>query len=47
MKREQDKLSLMEDIIKKRVIGQESAIIAVSNAVRRSRAGISEEVIRI
>jgi ATP-dependent Clp protease ATP-binding subunit ClpA len=33
----------MEDILKKRVVGQEEAIIAISNAIRRSRAGISEE----
>ncbi len=38
-----EKLAHMEDALKKRVIGQEESIIAVSNAVRRSRAGISEE----
>jgi ATP-dependent Clp protease ATP-binding subunit ClpB len=37
------KLERMEDILKKRVVGQEEAIIAISNAIRRSRAGISEE----
>jgi len=37
------KLARMEEELKKRVIGQEEAIKAVSNAVRRSRAGISEE----
>ncbi len=37
------KLARMEDELKKRVIGQEEAITAVSNAIRRSRAGISEE----
>jgi len=37
------KLTHMEDDLKKRVIGQEPAIRAVSNAVRRSRAGIQEE----
>ncbi len=37
------KLEKMEDIISKRVIGQEEAIQAISNAIRRSRAGISEE----
>lgn len=36
------KLAHMEDELKKRVIGQSEAITAVSNAVRRSRAGISE-----
>jgi len=33
----------MEDILKKRVVGQEEAIKAISNAIRRSRAGIAEE----
>ena len=37
------KLGHMEDELKKRVIGQNEAITAVSNAIRRSRAGISEE----
>lgn len=37
------KLSKMEEILRKRVVGQDEAIKAVSNAVRRSRAGISEE----
>ncbi|MBI2450105.1 MAG: AAA family ATPase [Candidatus Nealsonbacteria bacterium] len=37
------KLEKMEDILAKRVIGQKEAIMAVSNAIRRSRAGISEE----
>ncbi|MBU0707500.1 AAA family ATPase, partial [Patescibacteria group bacterium] len=37
------KLSQMEKELNKRVIGQAEAIKAVSNAVRRSRAGISEE----
>lgn len=40
---ESEKLARMEDEIKKRVVGQEEAIVAVSNAIRRSRAGISEE----
>lgn len=40
---EAKKLEKMEDILKKRVIGQEEAITAVSNAIRRGRAGISEE----
>ena len=40
---EAKKLEKMEDILSKRVIGQKEAIIAVSNAIRRSRAGISEE----
>jgi len=37
------KLEKMENIINKRVIGQKQAVIAVSNAIRRARAGISEE----
>ncbi len=40
---EAGKLSRMEQELTKRVVGQEEAILAVSNAVRRSRAGISEE----
>ncbi len=40
---EAKKLEKMEAIISKRVIGQKEAILAVSNAIRRSRAGISEE----
>lgn len=39
---EKDKLLHMEDFLAKRVIGQKEAIAAVSNAVRRSRAGISD-----
>ncbi len=40
---ESQKLTQMEDELGKRVIGQLQAIKAVSNAVRRNRAGISEE----
>jgi len=40
---EAKKLERMEQILEKRVIGQEEAIVAISNAIRRSRAGISEE----
>lgn len=39
---ERDKLLRMEDVLHKRVIGQEEAVVAVSNAVRRSRAGLSD-----
>lgn len=39
---EREKLIHMEDFLGKRVIGQKEAIVAVSNAVRRSRAGISD-----
>lgn len=40
---EAGKLENMEGALTKRVISQEEAIKAVSNAIRRSRAGISEE----
>jgi ATP-dependent Clp protease ATP-binding subunit ClpB len=39
---ERDKLLRMEEAIGKRVIGQSEAITAVSNAIRRSRAGLSD-----
>jgi ATP-dependent Clp protease ATP-binding subunit ClpB len=39
---ERDKLLRMEDDLRKRVIGQEEAMKAVSNAIRRSRAGLSD-----
>ncbi|WP_204345406.1 ATP-dependent chaperone ClpB [Psychroserpens algicola] len=37
---ERDKLLKLEDELHKRVVGQEEAIVAVSDAVRRSRAGL-------
>jgi ATP-dependent Clp protease ATP-binding subunit ClpB len=40
---EAKKLETMEDTLNRRVIGQEEAISAISRAVRRARAGISEE----
>jgi ATP-dependent Clp protease ATP-binding subunit ClpB len=40
---ERDKLLKMEELLHKRVVGQEEAIRAVSDAIRRSRAGLSEE----
>ncbi len=40
---EMEKLARMEEVLSKRVVGQEEAIVAVSNALRRSRAGIGEE----
>ncbi len=40
---ETEKLAHLEDVLHKRVIGQDEAVHAVSNALRRSRAGISEE----
>ncbi|MDX5328608.1 MAG: ATP-dependent chaperone ClpB [Marinobacter sp.] len=39
---ERDKLMRMEDALHDRVIGQHEAVEAVSNAVRRSRAGLSD-----
>ncbi|MBB6521336.1 ATP-dependent chaperone ClpB [Pseudoteredinibacter isoporae] len=39
---EREKLLQMEDVLHKRVIGQSEAVVAVSNAVRRSRAGLSD-----
>ncbi|MDH3485987.1 MAG: ATP-dependent chaperone ClpB, partial [Myxococcales bacterium] len=39
---EKEKLLHMEDRLRDRVIGQDEAVVAVSNAVRRSRAGLSE-----
>ena len=40
---EKEKLLRMESALHKRVVGQDKAIAAVSNAVRRSRAGLSNE----
>ena len=40
---EAKKLEAMETTLNKRVIGQEEAISAISRAIRRARAGISEE----
>ena len=39
---ERDKLLRMEEELHQRVIGQHEAVVAVSNAVRRSRAGLSD-----
>ena len=39
---ERDKLMKMESLLHERVIGQDEAVVAVSNAVRRSRAGLSD-----
>ncbi len=39
---ERDKLMRMEEALHQRVIGQDEAVEAVSNAVRRSRAGLSD-----
>ncbi len=40
---EMEKLLHMEENLKQRVVGQDEAVIAVSNAVRRSRAGLGDE----
>ncbi|MDO9215059.1 MAG: ATP-dependent chaperone ClpB [Methylococcales bacterium] len=39
---EKDKLLRMEEYLNKRVVGQSEALKAVSNAIRRSRAGLSD-----
>ena len=39
---ERDKLLRMEDDLRKRVVGQEEALVAVSDAVRRARAGLND-----
>lgn len=39
---ERDKLLRMEDELHSRVIGQSEAVISISNAIRRSRAGLSD-----
>ncbi len=43
MESEREKLLRMEDELHKRVVGQEEAIAAVSDAVRRNRSGLSDE----
>jgi ATP-dependent Clp protease ATP-binding subunit ClpB len=43
MQSEREKLLHMEEELHKRVVGQEEAITAVSDAVRRSRAGLQDE----
>ena len=42
MEGDREKLLRMEDALHQRVVGQDEAITAVSNAVRRSRAGLSD-----
>ncbi|MBK5649767.1 MAG: ATP-dependent chaperone ClpB, partial [Acinetobacter sp.] len=39
---EREKLLNMEEFLHNRVVGQDEAVVAVSNAVRRSRAGLSD-----
>ncbi|MEZ0223254.1 MAG: ATP-dependent chaperone ClpB [Alphaproteobacteria bacterium] len=43
MQGERDRLLKMEDHLRKRVIGQEEAVAAVANAVRRARAGLQRQ----
>ncbi|MBO9490161.1 ATP-dependent chaperone ClpB [Endozoicomonas sp. G2_1] len=42
LEQERDKLLRMEDELHQRVIGQSEAVTAVSHAIRRSRAGLSD-----
>jgi len=42
MQSEREKLLKLEDVLHKRVVGQDEAIIAVSDAIRRSRAGLQD-----
>ena len=42
MEGEMAKLVRMEDVLHQRVIGQHEAVVAVANAIRRSRAGLSD-----
>jgi ATP-dependent Clp protease ATP-binding subunit ClpB len=42
MQGERDKLLAMEEKLHERVVGQEEALVAVSDAIRRSRAGLSD-----
>ena len=39
---EREKLLEMEETLRKRVVGQEEALVAVANAVRRARAGLQD-----
>ena len=39
---EREKLLQMEDALRRRVVGQDEAVVAVSNAVRRARAGLQD-----
>ena len=42
MEGELQKLVRMEDVLHERVVGQHEAVVAVANAIRRSRAGLSD-----
>ena len=39
---EKEKLLQMESVVQQRVVGQDEAVLAVANAIRRSRAGLSD-----
>ena len=39
---EKDKLLRMESVVQQRVVGQDEAVTSVANAIRRSRAGLSD-----
>jgi ATP-dependent Clp protease ATP-binding subunit ClpB len=39
---ERDKLLAMEEVLHNQVVGQDEAVVAVSNAIRRSRAGLAD-----
>ena len=41
--KEKDKLLNLEELLKKRVVGQEDAIISISNALRRARTGVRNQ----
>ncbi len=43
MQSEKEKLLSLEEELKKRVVGQDEAITAIANAIRRSRSGLSDE----
>ena len=43
MASEREKLLLLESVLEKRVVGQEDAVEAVSDAIRRSRAGVQDD----
>ena len=42
MEGEMAKLVRLEDVLHQRVVGQDDAVVAVANAIRRSRAGLSD-----
>ena len=41
MEGEREKLLKMEDVLHRRVVGQDEAVRAVSDAIRRSRSGLA------